>query len=172
MKELFTRFLLRKRRVLLSNNHVNLFWMQGRRSGQRALLHFKGGRTPTASRHTSRHERIDAVLLHSWFRLESAHRSSKCLHLITYPLVDITYTGADVWVLRHRKERCRVLLHLSAAWSWRQHHDSDRCAAVFIISFVSTILLSCRHRVLTYAGVRPTLVIPQTKEKRSEFGHE
>jgi hypothetical protein len=27
----------------------------------------------------------------------------------------------------------------------RQHHDSDRCAAVFIISFVSTVLLSLRH---------------------------
>jgi hypothetical protein len=26
----------------------------------------------------------------------------------------------------------------------RQHHDSDRCAAVFIISFVSTVL-SLRH---------------------------
>jgi hypothetical protein len=29
--------------------------------------------------------------------------------------------------------------------SWRQHHDSDRCATVFIISFVSTVLLSLRH---------------------------
>jgi hypothetical protein len=29
--------------------------------------------------------------------------------------------------------------------SWRRHHDSDRCAAVFIISFVSTVLLSLRH---------------------------
>jgi hypothetical protein len=29
--------------------------------------------------------------------------------------------------------------------TWRQHHDSDRCAAVFIISFVSTVLLSLRH---------------------------
>jgi hypothetical protein len=28
---------------------------------------------------------------------------------------------------------------------WRQHHDSDRCTAVFIISFVSTLLLSLRH---------------------------
>jgi hypothetical protein len=37
--------------------------------------------------------------------------------------------------------------------SWSQHHDSDRRAAVFIISFVSTVLISftsCRrHRVLT-----------------------
>jgi hypothetical protein len=49
--------------------------------------------------------------------------------------------------------------------SWRQHHDSDRCAAVFIISFVSTVLISLRHvadieswllHVLTHAGVRPT----------------
>jgi hypothetical protein len=52
--------------------------------------------------------------------------------------------------------------------SWRQHHDSDSCAAVFIISLVSTVLLSLRHvadivswllHVLTHAGVRPTLEI-------------
>jgi hypothetical protein len=50
--------------------------------------------------------------------------------------------------------------------SWHQHHDSDRCAAVFVISFVSTLLLSLRHvadivswllHVLTHAGVRPNL---------------
>jgi hypothetical protein len=50
--------------------------------------------------------------------------------------------------------------------SWRQHDDSDKCAAVFIISFVSTVLLSLRHvadivswllHVLTHAGVRSTL---------------
>jgi hypothetical protein len=50
--------------------------------------------------------------------------------------------------------------------SWRQHHDWDRCAAVFIISFVSAMLLSLRHvadivswllHVLTHANVRPTL---------------
>jgi hypothetical protein len=44
--------------------------------------------------------------------------------------------------------------------------DLCRCAAVFIISFVSTVLLSLRHvadivswllHVLTHAGVRPTL---------------
>jgi hypothetical protein len=29
--------------------------------------------------------------------------------------------------------------------SWRQHHDPDRCAAVFIVSFVSTVLLSLHH---------------------------
>jgi hypothetical protein len=49
--------------------------------------------------------------------------------------------------------------------SWREHHDSDRCAVIFIISFVSTVLLSLRHvadivswllHVLTHAGVRPT----------------
>jgi hypothetical protein len=48
-----------------------------------------------------------------------------------------------------------------------QHRDSDRCAAVFIISFVSTVLLSLRHvtdivswllHVLTHVGVRPTLI--------------
>jgi hypothetical protein len=52
--------------------------------------------------------------------------------------------------------------------SWRQHHDSDRCAAVFIISFVSTVFLSSRHvadivpwllHVLTHAGVRPTIEV-------------
>jgi hypothetical protein len=53
--------------------------------------------------------------------------------------------STDVWVFTHRKETCRVLLHVSAAWSWRQHHDSGRCAAVFKISFVSTVLLSLRH---------------------------
>jgi hypothetical protein len=36
----------------------------------------KGGRIPTASRQASRHEKKDTVLLRSWFRLESAHRSS------------------------------------------------------------------------------------------------
>jgi hypothetical protein len=72
--------------------------------------------------------------------------------------------STDVWVMTHRKGTCRVLLHVPAAWSWRQHHDSDRCAPVFIISFVSTVLLSLRHvayivswllHVLTHAGVRP-----------------
>jgi hypothetical protein len=69
--------------------------------------------------------------------------------------------STDVSVLTHRKGTCRVLLLLSAAGSWRQHHDSDRCAAVFVISFVSTVPLffaSCRrHRVLMHAGVRPAL---------------
>jgi hypothetical protein len=74
--------------------------------------------------------------------------------------------STDVWVLTHRKGTCRVLLHVSAAWIWRQHHDSDQCAAVFIISFVSTVLLSLRHvadivswllHVLTHADVRPNL---------------
>jgi hypothetical protein len=46
------------------------------------------------------------------------------------------------------------------------YHDSDRCAAVFIISFVLTVFLSLRHvadilswllHVLTHADVRPTL---------------
>jgi hypothetical protein len=48
----------------------------------------KDGRTPTASRQASRHDTKDAVLLHSWFTLESAHRSSTCLRLITSSLVD------------------------------------------------------------------------------------
>jgi hypothetical protein len=135
----------------------------------------KGGRKPTASRQASRHETKDAVLLHSWFRFESAHRSSTCLRRITSSLVDDMTSSSeevhwccslitDVWVLTHRKGTCRVLLHVSAAWSWRQHHDSDRCAAVFIISFVSTVLLSLHQvadivswllHVLTHAGVRP-----------------
>jgi hypothetical protein len=34
---------------------------------------------------------------------------------------------------------------VSATWSWRQHHDSDRCATVFIISFVSPVLPSLCH---------------------------
>jgi hypothetical protein len=139
------------------------------------------GRTLTVSRQASRHDTKDAVLLHSWFRLESAHRNSTCLRLITSSVVDdmtssneediLMYyccsSSTDVWVLTHRKEMCRVLLHVTAAWSWRQHHDSDRCAAVFIISFVSTVFLSLRHvadivswllHVLTHAGVRPTIL--------------
>jgi hypothetical protein len=56
--------------------------------------------------------------------------------------------------------------------SGRQHHHSDRCAAVFIMSFVSTVLLSFRHvadivswplHVLTHAGVRPTLMFSPTQ---------
>jgi hypothetical protein len=52
--------------------------------------------------------------------------------------------------------------------SWCQHHHWDQCAAVFIISFVSTVLLSLRHvtdivswllHVFTHAGVRPTLEV-------------
>jgi hypothetical protein len=65
----------------------------------------------------------------------------------------------------------------SSAWNWRQHHESDRCAAVFIISFVSTVLLSLRHvvdivswllQVLTHAGVRPTL---ESFPSMSEFSN-
>jgi hypothetical protein len=75
--------------------------------------------------------------------------------------------STDVWVLTHRKGTCRVFLHVSAAWSWHQNHDWDRCAAVFIIAFVSTVLLPKRHvadivscllHVLTHAGVRPSLL--------------
>jgi hypothetical protein len=51
-------------------------------------LQSKGGRTPTASRQASRHEIKAALVLHSRFRLESAHRSSTCLRLITSSLVD------------------------------------------------------------------------------------
>jgi hypothetical protein len=134
-----------------------------------------GGRTPTASRQASRHEAKDAVLLHSCFRLESAHRSSMCLRLTTSSLVDdmtsyiyLLFTHVDNvhWCCSFSTD-VRVLLHVSAAWSWRQHNDSDRCVAVFIISFVSNVLLSLRHVVdivswllhaLTHADVRPTLV--------------
>jgi hypothetical protein len=117
----------------------------------------------------------DAVLLHSWFRLESAHRRSTCLRLITSSLVDdmtssseedilmsITYTGAVPWVLISESWRTEKE-HAESCCTCLQH-DSDRCAAVFIISFVSTVLLSLRHvadivswllHVLTHAGVRP-----------------
>jgi hypothetical protein len=66
--------------------------------------------------------------------------------------------------MRQNKQSC--FIHDSPAWSWRQNHDSDRCATVFVISFVSTVLLSFRHvadivswllHVLTHASVRPTL---------------
>jgi hypothetical protein len=76
----------------------------------------KGGRTPTASRQASRHEIKDAVLLHSWFRLESAHRSSTCLRLITSSLVDDTTSSSeeDIWMymwLKLRKRRKRKWIH-------------------------------------------------------------
>jgi hypothetical protein len=50
--------------------------------------------------------------------------------------------STDVSVLTHRKGTCRVLLHVSAAWSWRQHN---------LIRFnCAPFLASCRrHRVLT-----------------------
>jgi hypothetical protein len=59
----------------------------------------KGGRTPTASRQASRYETKDAVLLHSWFRLESAHRSSTCLRLITSSLVDDMTSSSEEDIL-------------------------------------------------------------------------
>jgi hypothetical protein len=77
------------------------------------------------------------------------------------------YVSTDVWVLMHRKETCGVLLHMSAAWSWRQHHDSDRCAAVFIISFVSTVLLSLRHVAECYMSWRmPMCGLPKVAYSR------
>jgi hypothetical protein len=66
--------------------------------------------------------------------------------------------------LRHKTQSC--FIRDWSAWRWCQHHDSDRCEAVSIISFVSTVLLSLRHvadimswllHALTHAGVRPTL---------------
>jgi hypothetical protein len=63
--------------------------------------------------------------------------------------------------MRQKTQSC--FIRDSSAWSWRQYHD--QCAAVFIISFVSTVLISLHHvadivswqlHVLTHAGVRPT----------------
>jgi hypothetical protein len=70
--------------------------------------------------------------------------------------------STDVSVLTHRKGTCRVLLQVSAAWSWRQHHDSDRCAAVFIISFVSTVLLSLRHVADIVSWRMPVCGLPKS----------
>jgi hypothetical protein len=97
----------------------------------------------------------------TWQKTQSCfiRDSDSSPHLITSSLVDYMTSSVshvdnvhwccslctDVSVLTHRKGTCRVLLHVSAAWSWRQHHDSDPCAAVFIISFVSTVLLSLSH---------------------------
>jgi hypothetical protein len=96
------------------------------------------------------------------------------------------WLSAALWLWQEFRESCKGVLwredlgrpHTNCVktriktWdkrdkSWRQHHDSDRCEAVFIISFVSTVLLSLCHvadivswllHVLTHAGVRPTLV--------------
>jgi hypothetical protein len=63
---------------------------------------------------------------------------SYLLQLMTWRHVDNVHwccsLSTDAWVLTHRKGTCR-----------RQDHNSDRCAVVFIISFVSTVLLSLRH---------------------------
>jgi hypothetical protein len=75
-----------------------------------------------------------------------------CAYLLGRPHTNCVKTSLKTWDKRNK--------------SWCQHHDSDRCAAVFVISFVSTVLLSLRHvadivpwllHVLTHAGVRPTL---------------
>jgi hypothetical protein len=77
---------------------------------------------------------------------------AKTVHALGRPHTNCVKTSIKTW---DKKDK-----------SWRQHHNSDRCAAVFIISFVSTVLLSLRHvadivswvlHVLTHAGVRPTL---------------
>jgi hypothetical protein len=74
-----------------------------------------------------------------------------CSSLLGQPHTNCVKTNIKTWDKRNK--------------SWRQHHDSDRCAAVFIISFVSTVLLSLRHvtdivswllHVLTHASVRRT----------------
>jgi hypothetical protein len=61
--------------------------------------------------------------------------------------------------------------------SWRRHHDSDWCAAVFIISFVSTVrhvagIVSWLLHVLTHAGVRPTLDLTATLIGKNKHGEE
>jgi hypothetical protein len=102
----------------------------------------KGGRTSTASRHETK----DAVLLHSWFRHESAHRSSTCLRLITSSLVDdmtssseedilmsITYTGAVPWVL------------MSESWCTEKEHAESCCTCLQHEADVS---------IMTQTGVR------------------
>jgi hypothetical protein len=76
----------------------------------------------------------------------------KTVHALGRPHTNCVKTSIKTWDKRDK--------------SWREHHDSDRCALVFIISFVSTVILSLRHvadivswllHVLTHAGVRPTL---------------
>jgi hypothetical protein len=59
-----------------------------------------GGRTPTASIHETK----DVVLLHSWFRLESAHRSSTCLRLITSSVVDDMTSSSEEGILMYCTE--------------------------------------------------------------------
>jgi hypothetical protein len=82
----------------------------------------------------------------------SVFEQRKTVHLLGRPHTNCVKTSIKTWDKRDK--------------SWCQHHDSDRCAAVFIISFVSIVLLSLRHvadivswmlHVLTHTGVRPTL---------------
>jgi hypothetical protein len=91
----------------------------------------------------------------------------KTVHALGWPYTSCVKTSIKEWDKRDK--------------SWRQHHDSDLCAAIFIISFVSTVLLSLRHvadivswllHVLTHAGVRPTLDRSATvidKDHHTEF---
>jgi hypothetical protein len=91
----------------------------------------------------------------SWVGFEPtipASERAKTVHVLGRPYTNCVKRSIKTWDQRNK--------------SWRQHHDSDRCVAVFIISFVSTVLLSLRHvadivswllHVLTHAGVRPTL---------------
>jgi hypothetical protein len=79
------------------------------------MLCCKGGSTPTASRQASRHETKDAVLLHSWFRLEFAHRSSNCLRLVTSSLVD---DMTSCWVL------------MSQSWRTEKEHAESCCTCL------------------------------------------
>jgi hypothetical protein len=82
----------------------------------------------------------------------SVFEEAKTFHVLGRPHTNCVKTSIKTWDKRDK--------------SWREHHDSDRCAAVFIISFVSTVLFSLGHvadivswllDVLTHAGVRPTL---------------
>jgi hypothetical protein len=110
-------------------------------------LHTKGGRTPTASRQASRHDTNK-----SW---RQDHDSDRCAAVFIISFVSIVLLSlrhvADIvsWLLGQPHTNCvetSIKTWDKRNKSWRQHHDSDRCAAVFIISFVST---SRRHRVLT-----------------------
>jgi hypothetical protein len=127
----------------------------------------KGSRTPTASRQASRHKSKDALLLHSWFRLESAHRSSTCLRLITFSLIDdmtscsslisITYTGLflEYWCLSLDEQKRNMPSLAARACSMNLTSASwlrPVCGCFYdLIRFICVpFFASCRrHRVLT-----------------------
>jgi hypothetical protein len=74
-------------------------------------------------RQDKHHETKDAVLLHSWFRLESAHRSSTCLRLVTSSLVDDMTSPSEedilmyMWLKLYEKSLCSMSIIINSVIS-------------------------------------------------------